>query len=106
MADDFERALLITFDYTSAVDAQLKVGLMIPIAACEACVANGLVHDASASLWRGRRAHSPCAHRYFPQARAASFIADVKKNPDVWRLAIERFSTSTHLEIRFWWVAV
>lgn len=59
MADDFERALVITFDYTSAVDAQLK-------------------------------------------ARAVSFIAEVKKNPDVWRLAIERFNISTHLEIRFW----
>ena len=36
------------------------------------------------------------------QARASDFIKDVKANPLVWRLALERFSTSGYLEIKFW----
>ncbi|KAJ9528951.1 hypothetical protein QJQ45_000515 [Haematococcus lacustris] len=57
--DDFERAVLISFNFSGTVDAALK-------------------------------------------ERADAFIRDIKQNPEVWRLCIERFSVTGYPEVKFW----
>ena len=36
------------------------------------------------------------------QARATAFVADIKANPEVWRLCCERFPSTQYSEVRFW----
>jgi hypothetical protein len=36
------------------------------------------------------------------QARASSFVNDIKQSPDVWGLCVERFSVTAYSEVKFW----
>ena len=36
------------------------------------------------------------------QARATTFVSEVKANPEVWRLCCERFPVTQYPEVKFW----
>jgi exportin-T len=36
------------------------------------------------------------------QERAAAFVDEIKRSPDVWRLCAERFSVTAFQEVKFW----
>ncbi|KAL3158478.1 hypothetical protein ABBQ38_010710 [Trebouxia sp. C0009 RCD-2024] len=59
MADDFEKAVLFSFDQTGNVDPALK-------------------------------------------DRAVAYCNETKAQPQCWQLCLEKYSTTTYLEVRFW----
>lgn len=36
------------------------------------------------------------------QEQAEAYVATVAASPDCWRLCIERYGSTAHLEVRFW----
>jgi hypothetical protein len=59
MADDFEKAILFSFDQTGSVDAALR-------------------------------------------AQALALLQSVKQSPGCWELCLERFASSSYVEVKFW----
>lgn len=79
MADDFEKAVLFSFDQTGNVDPALKVRppALFPITAA------ALIHT-------------------LLQDRAVAYCNETKAQPQCWQLCLEKYSTTTYLEVRFW----
>lgn len=50
----------------------------------------------------GAGAHINTAPQWRVQEQAAAFIAGIKKNPECWKLCVERFSISPYPEVKFW----
>lgn len=99
MADDFEKAVLISFNCGGA-DAQLKVCSssrqppppLLPRAS-----------EAAAPACRCLLTRARTATRIpTTQERAAGYIASIKQSPDCWRLAVERFGSTQYPEVKFW----
>ena len=42
------------------------------------------------------------ALRKHKQEQAEAYVASVAASPDCWRLCVERFACTPHLEVRFW----
>ena len=84
MADDFEKAILFSFDQTGNVDAALKVR-------------EGLFRAALNFI------AAPAARTYhIVQERATAYCNDTKAQPQSWQLCLEKYTTTSYLEVRFW----
>ncbi len=89
MADDFERAILISFQ---AVDGQLKVAGFPWACRSWQWVCN---HENKHNLL-----YRACA---LMQEQATAYINGIKQSPaTAWRLCAERFSPSSYQEVKFW----
>lgn len=84
MADDFEKAVLISFNYGGNIDPQLKV--------CIDFIASPAVLEASSNV----------TSVFFSQERAAAYIASIKQSAECWKLCVERFSSTPYSEVKFW----
>lgn len=82
MADDFEKAVLFSFDQTGSIDAALKV-----------CKRRGATLVAANS-------HSKSGLEI--QERAVAYCNEAKAQPLSWQLCLEKYSTTAYLEVRFW----
>lgn len=117
MSDDFERAVLITFNFNDALDPNLKVRRCAGLpwvhgsTAEPPCTGAGGRARHSAVGARSTRHALPCLplphvharRRAVPlQAQATSFVNEIKKSPDCWMLCTERFSVTPYPEVKFW----
>jgi hypothetical protein len=120
MADDFEKAVLITFNYGGSIEPSLKV-----------CSGQGdFAGGSSVSTWRqGAKTSSsgssssavalagvvscclcwchmlpmaPFLDLLFVQERATAYVANIKQSSDCWKLCVERFRSSLYPEVKFW----
>ncbi len=83
MADDFERAVLFSFDQTGNVDAALKVRRALLM---------------SSQLFRSS---INCAYVMI-QDRAVAYCNQTKAQPLSWQLCLEKYSSTAYMEVRFW----
>ena len=82
-ADDFERAVLFSFDQTGNVDAALKVRRALLM---------------SSQLFRSS---IDCAH-VMKQDRAVAYCNQTKAQSLSWQLCLEKYSSTAYMEVRFW----
>jgi hypothetical protein len=52
---------------------------------------------------RKQRCFVQCpTHVLISQARANSYVNDIKRSPEAWGLCVERFSVTAYSEVKFW----
>lgn len=102
--DDFEKAVLVTFNFTGGVDPSLKVGSRIrlcqQLSECtctETLLAKARSPYSSTMPLIETQLHTPDGM----QAQAEAYLNDLKKSGP-WRLCLERFSPSSYQEVKFW----
>ena len=108
-ADDFEKAILISFAQDGQVEESLKVILLATIVhpSCPGhsqlegpCLWTVQSYPLASAMFcpRDRRIEKPVCQ----QRRAAAYCDEVKKSPDCLELCLTRFATSLYNEVRFW----
>lgn len=96
MSDDFEKAVLINFNYGGNINPQLKVVHPTePLHQQEQQQQCG-----SSRCCQGR--HSPSLLLACLQEQAAAYIASIKQSSDCWKLCCERFPATLYPEVKFW----
>ncbi len=83
MADDFEKAVLFSFDQTGSVDAALKVCVWLMSCSCVTL-------------------EKACNDLAVTQDRAVTYCNEYRAQPQCWQLCLEKYSNTAYMEIRFW----
>lgn len=130
--DDFEKAILFTFDQTGRAGSDIKAQSQVRHAQhscanlspcvdsfhaiaparqeCHVCRCATLPCSDLAGVTGEPPAclHSSVIQRRMPLSRTApaaapqAYLDQVRASPDCWRLCLERFEASGYLEVRFW----